>query len=112
MRPESKKFLFDIQQACEKLSRFTQGCELDDYVVDELLQSAVERQLFIIGEAISQLAKIDPDTASIIPDYRRIIAFRNILAHGYAAIEHKTVWGVLRSDLDALATTVSAMLAK
>ena len=45
----------------------------------------------IIGEALNQLAKHDPALARRIPDIRDIIAFRNILIHGYAVIEHDQV---------------------
>lgn len=34
-----------------------------------------------------------------ISDYQRIIAFRNILIHGYAEIDHRIVWNVLEAKL-------------
>jgi len=77
---------------------------------DDLLRSAVERQFEIIGEAISQLHKVDANTAELIPEYKKIIAFRNILIHGYATIENNTVWGVVSTDLSPLTTTVTSLL--
>ena len=41
---EVRKYLFDIQEACEMLAQFTKRKSLDDYVADTLLRSAVERQ--------------------------------------------------------------------
>lgn len=46
-----------------------------------------------MGEALSQLAKADPDLAERIPEYRRIVALRNLLIHGYANIDERLVWG-------------------
>ena len=68
MSPDAAKYLWDAQQAAAKALRFVQGKGFDDYLADELLRSAVERQLEIVGEALSQLRKADPATASTIPD--------------------------------------------
>jgi uncharacterized protein with HEPN domain len=112
MRLESRKYLYDIGEACRKLHKFTYDRSLEDYVGDELLRSAVERQFEVIGEALSQLSRIDSDVAQTIPDFRRIIAFRNILIHCYATIRHETVWGVVQSDLPALSSRVKELLGR
>jgi uncharacterized protein with HEPN domain len=78
--------------------------------VDELLRSAVERQFEIIGEALAGLARDEPDVAAGIPDHRRIIAFRNILIHGYATVDDKIVWGVVEGNLPALRKAVDSLL--
>ncbi|WP_217696709.1 DUF86 domain-containing protein [Mycobacterium sp. GA-1841] len=56
-----------------------------DYQADALLRSAVERQLEVVGEALNQLSKVDKKLSAQIPELARIVAFRNILIHGYAA---------------------------
>ncbi len=76
-----------------------------------MLQSAVERQFEVIGEAVSQLAKRDPQAAERIPEYRRLIAFRNVLIHGYAEVDEVLVWGFIESHLPGLVSAVGAMLA-
>lgn len=91
MRPESRKLLWDALQAAEKISRFTKGESFDDYELEEVLRSAVERQFEIIGEALDQLRIADPPTASGISELPRIVAFRNILIHGYASIDDRLV---------------------
>lgn len=110
MRPESRKYLYDIQEACRKLDDFTRDQSLDDYLASEMLRSAVERQFEIIGEALNQLFRIDGELAGSVPDARRIIAFRNILVHGYATIRHETVWGVVQADLPVLTRHVADLL--
>jgi uncharacterized protein with HEPN domain len=57
MQPETRKFLYDVCQACEGLLEFTKGKNLEDYKAELLLRSGVERQLMIIGEALSQAEK-------------------------------------------------------
>ena len=111
MRLEAKKYLFDIKQAADLLLRFSRGKTLADFTADPLLRSAIERQFEIIGEALNQLLKIDPDTAAAISEHRRIIAFRNILIHGYAEIDDRLVLGVLEGKLPDLHRQVEALLA-
>jgi uncharacterized protein with HEPN domain len=63
---------------------FIEGKTFADYSATVMLRSAVERQLETVGEALAQQARTDPAAASQISEYQRIIAFRNILIHGYA----------------------------
>jgi uncharacterized protein with HEPN domain len=111
MRLEVKKYLYDIQQAAKLLTQFSQGKSFDDYTKDAMLRSAVERQFEIIGEALSQLSKTDPACAERISEYRRIIAFRNILIHGYAELDNRLVWGVVEAKLPVLYREVTDLLA-
>jgi len=110
MRLEVRKYLHDMQRAAETLDDFTSGKSFEDYQSDVLLRSAVERQFEIIGEAMSRLAKIDPEVTAQISDFRRIIAFRNILIHGYAEIDDRIVWGVLVRNLPPLRKDVGDLL--
>ncbi len=48
--------------------------------------------------------------AESIADYRKMIAFRNVLIHGYATIEPLIVWGVIESNLESLIEQVAAIL--
>lgn len=56
----------------------------------------------IIGEAISKLSRVDAETAARISDYRRIIALRNVLIHGYAQVDSRILWDVLQMNLPIL----------
>ena len=110
MRPEGKKYLYDIRKAGELLAEFAAGKTFADYAADALLRSAVERQFEIIGEALSQAIKLEPDLVNAISEARRVISFRNILIHGYAAVSNEVVWDVLQKDLPRLGREVDALL--
>ncbi len=110
MRPDAGKFLFDIQEAISRINKFLEGKAFEDYSTDLLLRSGVERQLEIAGEALSQLAREDPLTASLIPEHRRIIAFRNILIHGYARIDDRVVWDLIQAKVPALSAAIATLL--
>ncbi len=68
-----------------------------------MVRAAVERQCEIIGEALAKLAKADEAVAARISERRRIIAFRNILIHGYADVDHRLVWDVVTTKVPILA---------
>ena len=71
----------------ELIAQFTACKTLTDYTNDPMLCAAVERKFEIIGEALAQLSKVDPPTAARISERKRIIAFRNILIHGYSSVD-------------------------
>lgn len=70
MLADSRKYLWDAQKAASRIKRFTAGRSFDDYLDDDMLRAAVERQFEIIGEALNRLSAKDPDTAD------RVIGFQ------------------------------------
>ena len=77
-----------------------------------MLRSAVERQFEIIGEAPGQMAKIAPEIASMIPDFAQIIAFRNLLIHGYAMVDDVIVWKAAKEYLPDLRDAADRLLSQ
>jgi uncharacterized protein with HEPN domain len=75
-----------------------------------MLRAAVERQFEIIGEALAQLASCDAAEAARISEHRRIIAFRNILIHGYADVDDRLVWDIVETRLPLLRREVDGLL--
>jgi len=110
MPRDPRKFLADVTEACERIQRFVEGRSYEEYRRDELLQSAVERQFAIIGEAVNRLARAAPHVAERITDHRRVIAFRNILIHNYDSVQHAIVWGVIETRIGVLRRETEALL--
>jgi uncharacterized protein with HEPN domain len=75
-----------------------------------MLRAAVEREFEIIGEALGQLAKLDEELAAGISEQRAIVAFRNILIHGYAEVDDRLVWDVVETKLPVLIREIDALL--
>jgi uncharacterized protein with HEPN domain len=84
MRPE-KLYLLDIVEAAEAIGRFCEAIGEDQFLQDELCQSAVLQKLIVIGEAASRLTndfrKRHPDI-----EWEDIVGFRNIAVHEYFAV--------------------------
>ena len=110
MRLEARKYLYDIQKAASLLNEFVAAKTFDDYQRDAMLRAAVEREFEIIGEAMAQLARVDEAVAARISQYKRIIAFRNVLIHEYADIDDRLVWGVVETNLPTLIPEIDALL--
>lgn len=81
MPRDARALLWDTVQACDAVAGFVTGRDLEGYRGDLLLRSAVERQLAVAGEAMSQLARTEPDLAGQVGEWRSVVAFRNILVH-------------------------------
>jgi uncharacterized protein with HEPN domain len=65
MRRDPRAYLWDMREAADAIASFVQGRIFEDYAGDLMLRSAVERQLAIIGEALSQLARADQGMADV-----------------------------------------------
>jgi len=111
MTDQGKKYLSDILQAIELIEAFTSDIsKFDDYISDLKTQSAVERQLGIIGEAVNKFEKIFPDSALI--NARKIVGFRNRLIHAYDAIDPSIIWVIIKKHLYPLKKEITAKLKK
>jgi uncharacterized protein with HEPN domain len=86
------------------------GRSWPEYQVDVMLRSAVARQFEIIGESLNRLRRTDPVTAAGIEDLPRIVAFRNVLVHGYANIDDSLVWEVATTRIDPLIATLNRLM--
>lgn len=111
MQPRSPKLLEDIRDAAAFIREATQGSEAEKFRNDRLLRQAVERNFEIIGEAVRRLDREDPETASRIANHRHIIAFRNVLSHGYDIVDPAIVWSAVQDDLAPLLKDVETLLA-
>lgn len=95
------KLYFDVVTAIDLIEDFLGPINLfDEHSVDRKTQSAIERQLSIVGEAVKCIKDIDPDEHI---EYRdQIIGFRNILVHGYDIVDDDRIWSIVRKYLTPL----------
>lgn len=112
MQPKSLKLLEDIREAAAFIQDSTQSIMFERYRADKVLRFAVERNFEIIGEAIKRLAAMDQATAEHIGDHRQIIAFRNVLIHGYDLVDHELVWSTVKNQVPKLLSEVEMLLSR
>jgi uncharacterized protein with HEPN domain len=80
----------------------------EGFLRTRLIQDAVVRNFEIIGEAASRLS---PEArARSESTWRKIIAFRNRLIHGYWSVDLLLVWDVIAKDVPRLKAEVAELL--
>lgn len=98
-----EKLLLDLRISCEEIIDFTSGKSFEEYIDNRVLQLAIEREFEIIGEALNRLEKIDLENLNRkIPEYQKIVGFRNLLAHGYDQIDDQALWDFVKNRVPEL----------
>lgn len=108
MTEKSLKYLSDVLMAIALIENFIDGItDFQMYEDDFKTQSAVERQLAIIGEALNKFSKLEPNVQ--IQHDKSIIAFINRLIHAYDSIDNSIVWAILHKHLQPLKIEVESL---
>ena len=109
MTEKSKKYLSDVLMAIELIEEFVVGFQdFTLYDKDRKTQSAVERQLAIIGEALNQFKKLEPQIN--IENDKQIISFRNRLVHAYDSLDNSMIWVIISRHLNPLKIEIQALM--
>lgn len=104
-----RQLLLDMQEAVERIQRYTAGMNLQGFMGDEMIADAVMRNIQIIGEAANRTsATLRNDFPQV--EWSRIIGMRHRLVHDYFEIEETIVWRVIESKLPVLAEQLTMML--
>jgi uncharacterized protein with HEPN domain len=81
----------------------------EQFMASHTLQDAVLRNLQTMTESTQRLSDA-LKTAYPDVEWRRIIAFRNVLVHDYLGIDLERVWEIIQRDVPTFKHAISAML--
>ena len=109
MRRSVLKLLEDIRVAADSIQEYTQDTDEAGYLGNKPIRRAVEREFEIIGEALKRMSADFPDIVDRITAASQIISFRNVLAHGYDAVEDSIVWSIIEKRLPTLLTEIQTL---
>ena len=106
---DDQALLLDMLIAARKVRQFTYTETLSEFQHDEMAQSAVLRELQVIGEAARL---VSDDTKAQIPnvDWRTIAGMRNRLVHEYFAVSIDIVWQTAQEDIPTLIETLERLV--
>src|SRR3989338_1408910 len=96
-----KLYIDHILESIAKIESFAAGLNLETFRKNILVQSAVMRELEIIGEAAKKLSEEFKKQHSGIV-WREVAGMRDKLAHDYFEIDVEIVWKTVTDELPRL----------
>lgn len=104
------KYLTDILLAINEIELFLEQRprQYQVFVDDHKFRSAIERQVGIIGEAMTKILQSCPDIK--ITEAKNIKATRNYIVHAYDSLQPFTIWAIVIKDIPKLKEEVIALL--
>lgn len=90
-----------IKGAIAKIAKFVEELSYGSFSMNELAQSAVLRELSVIGEAAKKLSESFKRQHARIP-WKHIVGMRDKLVHDYFEIDVEAVWKTVKEDLASL----------
>jgi uncharacterized protein with HEPN domain len=110
MGNDIKAWLYDILNAIMEIESFLDNSTIDfeKFQNDLRTKRAVERNIEIIGEALSRILKRD-ETISI-SNSRKIVDTRNRIIHGYDSVSDDVIWSITIRYLPILQIEIQELL--
>lgn len=101
-------YLRHIQNCIRRIEENVAGGR-DRFLESHTLQDAVLRNLQTMAESAQHLSE---DLKVKYPDveWRRIVAFRNVLVHDYLGIDMERVWEITQREVPQLKQAILTML--
>jgi len=110
MDNDIKAWLYDILNAIVEIESFfnNEPKAFETYQNDLRTKRAIERNIEIIGEALSRILKRDATVT--ITNSRKIVDTRNRIIHGYDSVSDEVIWGIVVLYLPILQTEIQILL--
>ncbi|MBM3893756.1 DUF86 domain-containing protein [Candidatus Dependentiae bacterium] len=104
-------FVIDALLAIDRLTRY--GNRLlcpDDLLINEMLSSAILYEFSVLGEAMNHILHVKKFEAFVLPSWRIVVDFRNIVIHEYFGLDLVEVMTIIKSDLPQLEKQIMAFI--
>lgn len=102
-------FLRDIETACRKIVRYTEGLDRNEVIADEMRFDALLHNFQVIGEAVKNLPDAFRGRHSDV-EWRKISGMRDFVAHAYFALDLEILWDAIQNDVPELLSQVQTMI--
>src|SRR3990167_7530800 len=106
MKRDVGLFIEDILNSLKNIEDFAKHLDKEKFSKDILRQSAIIRQLEIIGEAVKNVPNNFREKYPKIP-WKDVAGFRDVLSHAYFGVNIDRVWNIVERDLPKLKEEVN-----
>lgn len=96
-----KLYIEHILEAVAKIEKFTASLTFEKFADNEMVLSAVMRELGVIGEASKKLSEEFKNNHLAVP-WKEIAGMRDKLIRDYFEIDVEAVWKTIQEDIVSL----------
>ena len=111
MKKNSLIFIKHILEHIELIEKFSEGLTKNEIEEDRLKQSAIVRELEIVGEAAKNLSIDFKDKYKEI-EWKKIAGLRDKLIHNYFGVDLDIVWDIIIEDIPILKKQIQEIIKK
>jgi len=101
MKRDLVLFFDDILDSINAIENFSRGMKKEGLLSNRLKQSAIVREIEVIGEAVKNIPEYFRKKYPGVP-WSKIAGMRDIIIHGYFRVDLDAVWNVIKRDVPAL----------
>lgn len=102
-------FLQDIQNSIEKIFKYTKDISYEEFISNDMIKDAVERNFEIIGEAVKNLPEDFRNQYPHIP-FKQIAGMRDKLIHDYFGVDYEIVWKTIKDKLPQFSNEIVKLI--
>ena len=106
---EWRFFIFDISDSVNKILKFVDNSDRNDFFSDEKTFDAVMRNLEIIGEAAKKIPS-DIKEQFVEIEWKKISGLRDIVIHEYFGIDEDIIWDVIENKIPELKENIKRII--
>lgn len=107
-----RKYLSDVLSSILEIESFLEDRpkQYATFCNDTLFRRGIERNIEIMGEAMNNILKLNPNIP--ITAARKIVDTRNFVIHAYDSLKPDILWGIVINHIPLLKEEVENLLAK
>ena len=111
MRKSPQPYLILIQRALTHIEQYRPENKAQ-FLTQPMAQDAILMRMQVIGENLAQIRRLDDRAYRDMAhdSWNKLIGLRNIISHGYEAIDFAEIWQIVTEELPAFASTIEAVI--